>query len=301
VVGVAEIVQDITTDSRQVFHYQTLILLTSGIVMGILFFALLMVVKRGERMIEKRAQERLRLEEQLAKAKHLSSLGEMTAGISHEIRNPLGIIRSSAELMAQKMAQLDPEESIPNIIVEEATRLDGIITDFLSYARPHKPHIVACQVTTVIEKTLSYLAPQMEADGHRVEKNVEQSLPPVKGDSDLLYQAFLNIFINAMQAMPDGGIIQVRLFRQLADIIIWFDNQGPPIDSNNMDKIWDPFFTTKDKGTGLGLGIVKNIMNAHSGRITICNLEKGGVRVEMRLPIALQDSSEIRVEEKPAV
>ncbi len=161
VMGVVEIVQDITAESRQVFHYQTLILLTSGIVMGILFFALLIVVKRGERMIEKRAEERLRLEEQLAKAKHLSSLGEMTAGISHEIRNPLGIIRSSAELLAQKMAVLDPDDSIPKIIVEEATRLDGIITDFLSYARPHQPHLVSCQVTDVIEKNLAYLAPQM--------------------------------------------------------------------------------------------------------------------------------------------
>ena len=299
VMGVVEIVQDVTTESRQVFRYQTLILLTSGIVMGILFFALLMVVKRGERMIERRAEERLRLEDQLAKAKHLSSLGEMTAGISHEIRNPLGIIRSSAELLSQKIAVLDPDDTIPMIIVEEATRLDGIITDFLSYARPHKPRLGSCQVTAVIEKNLSFLAPQMEAEDHRVERDVETSLPPVMGDSDLLYQAFLNLLINAMQAMPGGGVTQIHLFRQLADVIIWFDNQGPPIESEKLDKIWDPFFTTKDKGTGLGLGIVKNIIDAHHGRIAIYNLEKGGVRVEIRLPIDLSGDDEI--ESKPTL
>jgi len=292
VMGVVEIVQDITAESRQVFRYQTLILLTSSIVMGLLFFALLTVVKRGERMIEQRAEERLHLEEQLAKAKHLSSLGEMTAGISHEIRNPLGIIRSSAELLAQKMAVLDPDESIPKIIVEEATRLDGIITDFLSYARPHKPRLISCRITAVIEKNLAYLGPQIKAESHQVEKQFEKPLPPVLGDGDLLYQAFLNILINAMQAMPGGGGIQIRLFRHLTDVMIRFDNQGLSIEPEKLEKIWDPFFTTKDKGSGLGLGIVKNIIDAHHGQIAISNLSKGGVRVEIRLPIDLSDANE---------
>ena len=299
VMGVVEIVQDVTAESRKVFRYQTLILLTSGIVMGILFFTLLWVVKRGERIIEKRAEERLRLEEQLAKANHLSSLGEMTAGISHEIRNPLGIIRSSAELLAQKMAVLDPDESIPTIIVEEATRLDGIITDFLSYARPHKPYLASCRVTAVIEKNISFLASQMEAEGQIIDKQFEAPLPPVMGDSDLLYQAFLNILINAMQAMPDGGVIRIRLFRQIADVVIRFDNQGPPIEPEKLEKIWDPFFTTKDKGTGLGLGIVKNIIDAHHGQITIANLKKGGVRVEIRLPIDLSGDDGIESNPPP--
>ena len=108
-----------------------------------LFLILIFIVKRGESIIEKRAQERLRLREQLDRAAHLSSLGEMAAVISHEIRNPLGIIFSSAELLKKKMAKLEPNNTIPEIIVEESTRLNNIITDFLNFARPRSPRCAA--------------------------------------------------------------------------------------------------------------------------------------------------------------
>ncbi len=117
----------------------------------------------------------------------------------------------------------------------------------------------------------------------------------------MLYQAFLNILINAMQAMPQGGRVQIRLFRQLADVVIWLDNEGPPIESEQLEKIWDPFFTTKDNGTGLGLGIVKNIIDAHHGKIAISNLSKGSVRVEIRLPIDLSGDTEIESNPTPGL
>jgi two-component system sensor histidine kinase HydH len=137
--GVVEIRQDLSSDYRKIFKFQVLVICTISIVMGILLLTLIYVVKRGEGIIEKRALERIRLKDQLAKAKHLSSLGEMVAGVSHEIRNPLGIISSSAELLKKKMDPQDNLDAIADIIVAEARRLNSIITDFLNYARPKNP------------------------------------------------------------------------------------------------------------------------------------------------------------------
>lgn len=284
VVGVVEIVQDITEEYRRISHYQTLIIATSALVMGVLFFALRFMVKRGEEIIEQRALERLRLEEQLARAKHFSSLGEMTAGISHEIRNPLGIIRSSADLLAKKMAQLEPGNQMPAVIVEETRRLDNIITDFLNYARPRPPNLTNCQVIEVIEKNLDFLKPQLMARGYTVIKDFSEPLPTVTADTDMLYQAFLNILINAMQAMPDGGVIRIRAMLQGRLLAICFDDEGQGVAEEQMEKVLDPFFTTKPKGSGLGLGIVKNIIEVHEGELRLSNRSEGGLRVEVRLP-----------------
>ena len=285
VLGVVEIVQDITREYRSIFRYQISIIQTSALVMATLFLVMFYVVRHGERIIEKRTQKRLKLEEQLSRAKHLSSLGEMTAGISHEIRNPLGIIRSSAELLKKKMAILEPDNTIPDVIVEEATRLDKIISDFLNYARPKTPQRLPCRINEIIEKNLAFLEPELAASNHQVVTNYEKDLTEIVGDADMLYQAFLNILINAMQAMPDVGIIRISTVSNKTAVNIQFDNDGDPIDSEDIEKIWEPFFTTKDTGTGLGLGIVKNIVEAHGGQIWIGNLPGEGVRVEITLPI----------------
>jgi signal transduction histidine kinase len=285
VLGVVEIAQDITKEYRRIFRYQIFIILTSALVMTILFLIMFYVVRHGEKIIEKRARKRLQLEEQLSRAKHLSSLGEMTAGISHEIRNPLGIIRSSAELLKKKMAILEPDNTIPGVIVEEATRLDKIISDFLNYARPKTPQRLPCRIDEIIEKNLAFLAPQLDASNHQVIKNYEKDLPEISGDADMLYQAFLNILINAMQAMPGGGNIRISTVSNKDAVEIRFDNDGDPIDPENIERIWEPFFTTKDTGTGLGLGMVKNIVEAHRGEIRIENQSDEGVRVEVTLPV----------------
>jgi len=139
VLGVIEIAQDLSEDYQVVYRFQILVVVSCAVLLGGLFVVLLFVVKRGEAIIEKRAEERLRLKEQLNRAERLSAMGEMAAGISHEIRNPLGIIRSSAELLKKKLARLDPGNNLPEIIVEEAGRLNAIITDFISFARPRSP------------------------------------------------------------------------------------------------------------------------------------------------------------------
>ncbi|NOQ20447.1 MAG: two-component sensor histidine kinase [Desulfobacterales bacterium] len=285
VLGVVEIVQDLSEDYKTIFNIQILVIITCTVLMGALFVVLVFVVKRGEGIIQKRAMERLRLKERLAHAERLSSMGEMAAGISHEIRNPLGIIRSSAELLKKKAAKVDPANTIPDIIVEEANRLNRIITDFINYAKPRSPNFAACRVEEVIDKNITFLEAQINEQGYVVKKNYQNSLPEIMADSTMLYQSFLNILINAMQAMPDGGRILIEVGAGDHLVTVHFDDEGQGIPHENLGKIWDPFFTTKEMGTGLGLGIVKNIVESHGGSIQIVNRPVRGARVTIELPL----------------
>ncbi|MBU4053720.1 MAG: two-component sensor histidine kinase [Proteobacteria bacterium] len=284
VLGVVEIVQDLSKDYLAIFRFQIIVVSTISTVMCVIFLILLLIVKKGEGIIQQKAVERLRLEEKLNRAKHLSSLGEMTAGISHEIRNPLGIIQSSAELLKKKIS--DPSNKIPDIIIEESTRLNNIITDFLNYAKPREPNRIPCDVTDIIDKILTYLEPGLQAQTYVIRKYFGDSLPQIMADGDMLYQAFLNILMNAMQAMPNGGEISIEVNIAGNNINLIFEDEGPGIPDGNLEKIWEPFFTTKDTGTGLGLGIVKNIIESHSGSIRISNNHPlKGARVTVELPI----------------
>ena len=285
VLGVVEIVQDLTEDYKAIFTFQIRIISTCTVVMGALFLVLLFVVKRGEAIIEKRALERIRLKEKLSRAEHLSSLGEMVAGISHEIRNPLGIIMSSSELLKKKMAGYDPSNPIPNIIIKESFRLNDIITDFLHFAKPRTPHLASCKIEDIVEKNITFLASQIKEDGCTIDKQYDNNLPEITADSDMLYQAFLNILINAMQAMPQGGKINVQIRSNDNAVEIIFEDQGEGIPEDILEKIWDPFFTTKSKGTGLGLGIVKNIIESHGGSVQISNRSVSGAQVTVKIPV----------------
>ncbi len=287
VLGVLEIIQDISQDYHKAFKLQLLTVATCFFVMALLFIILIFVVKQGETIIEKRSQERLKLEEKLQRAEHLSAIGEMTAGVSHEIRNPLGIIQSSAELLKKKMAKLNQSVSIADIIVEESIRLNNIIKDFLDFAKPINPNRKLCRINEIIEKNIIFLSPRIKDENFKIQKSFIKSIPEIMADEEKLYQAFLNIILNSFQAMQSGGIIEIILFSDEKNIILIFKDQGKGIAEENFKKIWTPFFTTKEMGTGLGLGIVKNIIESHQGKIEIKNRNSAGVDVKITLPSEL--------------
>jgi len=239
VLGVVEIEQDLSQAYKTIFRIQIWVVITSTVLMGALFVVLIFVVKRGEGIIQKRAMERMRLKERLNRAERLSSLGEMAASISHEIRNPLGIIRSSAELLKKKVAKFDPSNTIPDIIVEEASRLNGIITDFINFAKPRSPVLSLCRIEEVLEKNITFLAPQIQEKGYTIKKNYQNSLPEIQADSEMLYQSFLNILINAMQAMPDGGTVEVGISANDKIVTVNFDDYGSGVPKEVLEKIWD--------------------------------------------------------------
>jgi len=294
ILGVFEIVQDLSDDYRIITAFKYRIIIISFIIMGLLFLILRHFVKRGEQIIEKRAQERLLLKEKLGNAQRLASLGEMVAGISHEIRNPLGIISSTAELLKQKLAPTAPEVELADVVVQEANRLNSIVTDFLSFARPQAPDFMPCKVDDVIEKNLSFLAPEVSRNGYRIHKRLATDIPEIQADPRLLYQAFLNILINSMQAMPEGGDIYIELSSRKHTLTILFSDEGPGIPDETLNRIWEPFFTSKDKGSGLGLPIVKKIVEGHGGIIEVDNSPRKGIQVAVTLPVERYSEAEAK-------
>lgn len=285
VIGVIEIVQDVSEEYREIFRLQILVIVTSTVVMVCLFLILRAIVKRGERIVKERNDEEIRLREELNQKRHLSAIGEMTAAISHEIRNPLGIIRSSAELLKKKMGRVDPRDSISDVIIEEANRMNTIITEFLDYARPNPARLMSCRIGDILAKIGTLFMPELEKGNYDLEMDMAPDLPEVDADPDQLHQAFMNLVLNAMQAMPDGGKIHIRT--QLDDagqIRIVLEDEGTGLDEAIMQKIREPFFTTKEKGTGLGLGIVEKIILAHGGTMAFFNRAEGGLEVVVTLP-----------------
>lgn len=284
VIGVIEIVQNVSDDYRAIFRLQLLVIFTSILVMVVLFLILRIIVQKGERIVKERNEEELKLREELNQKRHLSAIGEMTAAISHEIRNPLGIIRSSAELLKKKMDRLEPDNPISDVIIEEANRMNSIITGFLDYARPNPVRPVHCRVSDILLKNKTFFAPELENGNYDLRIETAPGLPEIDADPDLLYQAFMNLILNAMQAMPEGGKIHIRILHDDDKIRILFEDDGPGLDTVTLQKIKEPFFTTKEKGTGLGLGIVEKIILAHGGTLDFFNRAEGGLRVVVSFP-----------------
>ncbi|MCK4784882.1 MAG: two-component sensor histidine kinase [Desulfobacteraceae bacterium] len=285
ILGVFEIVQDLSDDYQTIAHFKYRIMVTSVLIMGLLFVVLRHIVKRGEKIIEKRASERLLLKEKLNQAERLASLGEMVAAVSHEIRNPLGIISSTAELLKRKLTRTDPQDQLADVIVQEANRLNSIVSDFLNFARPPTLNLTSCKVEDILEENLTFLAPEIQSKGYEIHKEFATHVPEIQADPGLLYQAFSNILMNAMQAMPEGGSIYIEVSARANVLTIIFADEGKGIPDEVLKKIWEPFFTTKEKGSGLGLPIVKKIVEGHGGTVGIGNGREKGAQVTVTLPV----------------
>jgi two-component system sensor histidine kinase HydH len=296
ILGVFEITQDISEDYSAITRFQNIIIASFLGVMSLLFFVLRFIVKRGERIIAKRAEERRRLEDQLNQTERMAVLGQMVAGISHEIRNPLGIIGSTAQLLHHKMEEGDPKKQLGEIIMEETSRLNSIVTDFLDFARPTTPNYSECRVDAILERNLKFLEVELKRRGIKVELRFSENGKPVVADGDLLYRAFLNVFVNAMEALDDGGTIRVTTrYRdsQEGTLEVIIADTGSGISGNNLGKIFEPFFTTRETGTGLGLPIVRNIIESHGGTVDIksppseelAELESTGTAIIISLPV----------------
>jgi|UniRef100_A0A7C3WMP6 signal transduction histidine kinase len=286
VVGVFEISQDITGDVAEITRFQFLTLISSVLVMGVLFLVLRQIVKQAEVIIERRQQEQLALEAQLNQAERLAALGEMTAGVAHEIRNPLGIISSTAELLRERLARYEPQNRLAQIIVEEANRLNEKVTEFLDFARPRTPNLQNCDLEKVLERSLELLQPEIDRLHIAVERHYQSNGQPQLADPDMLHQAFLNILLNALQAMPNGGRLKVSLGpgARGGGSRVRIEDSGEGIDPETMKKVFNPFFTTKEKGSGLGLPIVKSIIESHQGAIRIESQPGQGTAVTIDLP-----------------
>jgi len=269
VLGVFELIQDLTKEYEYLVKFQYLIFGLSILIMGLIFVALLLIVHKAEGIIEGRAKEQRELESQLNHAERLAALGQMVAGVSHEIRNPLGIIRSTAELLGGMPDSTDVQKKLSSVITEESSRLNNIVTEFLDFARPQEPNFQECYLEEIINKNLQFLSPEFDKENISVYDNLDGRSLKLSADPQLLYRAFLNIFMNAIQAMENGGSMTVDVAEKKDHYVVSIEDTGYGIRQEILSKFFDPFFSTKDKGSGLGISIVRNIIEGHKGSVWI--------------------------------
>jgi PAS domain S-box-containing protein len=221
---------------------------------------------------------------QLLAQERLAALGELSAVVAHEVRNPLGVIFNSVGSLRRALRPEGDARVLLDILQEEADRLNRIVGDLLDFARPAPPAPEAQSLEAVLEEAVA--AAVAEANGAvRVERAVEPGLPPVTMDGHQMRQAFLNVAANAAQAMIRGGTLTVRARREGPWVRVDLEDEGPGIPPEVRRRVFQPFFTTKPSGTGLGLAVVKRIVEAHRGEVAFENLPGKGTRFTVRLPL----------------
>lgn len=288
IMGVIEIEKDLSRNYSHIIKLQGRIIIVSSVVMAILFLVLRSIVSRAGEIIEKRAIERLKLEEKLNQAERLAHLGTMVATVSHEIKSPLGIVRSTAEILEKRIGKLAPgSEHLARIVVDETIRLNNIVVEFLDFARPQQPKLESGDLNQVVRKLLEFLSPELKRQRIELVTDLAPDLPPDRFDRELIYRALLNILMNALQAMSEEGILQVssRVTGPGCSELVISDN-GVGMSADKIEQIFQPFFSDKTKGTGLGLAIAKNIFDMHGAEISVQSVEGNGTTFIITMPPA---------------
>lgn len=224
-------------------------------------------------------------EEQLRRADRLSALGELSAGVAHEIRNPLGSIKGAAEILKDDYSPDEPKYEFIEILLKESDRLNQIVQEFLSFARPKAPELRATDINEAIDSVLTLTAQAARKAGVSVEKRLDASIGMRDLDAGLLKQAFLNLVLNAIQAMPRGGFLTVESGLRGGSVEVKISDTGVGIAPENRKKLFTPFFTTKKDGTGLGLAITFRIVQNHRGVIDVESEPGKGATFTVRIPV----------------
>jgi signal transduction histidine kinase len=222
----------------------------------------------------------------------LAALGELAAVMAHELRNPLGVVFNSVASLKKLLRPTGDAASLLGMVGEEAERLNRIVGELLEFARPGQAVLRPHRLSDIINGALAAALKAQRGDSHsvRVELQVDDALPPVLADAEMLRQALINLLTNAMQAMARGGRVVVRAALERGDgrpfARVEITDSGPGVPAELSDRIFQPFFTTKAAGTGLGLAIVKRIADAHQGEVTFAPAPGGGATFTLRLPLA---------------
>jgi two-component system NtrC family sensor kinase len=234
-------------------------------------------------------REKLKLEKQLLRSEKLSSLGKLSAGIAHEINQPLTGVLTFAHLLLRKFKDDEPTRKDLETIVRETTRIRGIVQGILDFARETRLQKKPSNINGVLDQTLEIIVHQQRFFGITLKKEYDPSLPAAFVDSNLIEQVFMNIVLNALDAMQGSGTITVSTRSNDGWVEIAFSDTGVGMPEDILDKIFDPFFTTKNstEGTGMGLGLAVSygIVKGHNGDITVTSKQGKGTCFTVRLPV----------------
>ncbi|MGH9358262.1 MAG: two-component system sensor histidine kinase NtrB [Terriglobia bacterium] len=233
--------------------------------------------------------------ESMKRAERLYALGQLSAGLAHEIRNPLASIEGAAGVLQRESPSEQRRLEFLDIIQKESRRLNQLLTRFLRFARPAEPDLKVVEIDSLLDSVISLARHADGAEGLELKKDVQAGLPTVECDPEKMKQVFLNLVMNAVQAMPLGGTVVLAARQDENKITIDVADQGSGISGDGVERVFDPFFTTKETGTGLGLSVAHQIVTQHGGKLTIPRNSPEGVTVRVSLPLKAGN----RHEQKP--
>ncbi len=237
-------------------------------------------------------------QEEARRAERLAALGQLSAGLAHEIRNPLGVIKGSAEILTQKLESADPlAKELAGYIYTEVNRVSALVSRFLDFARPSQLDLEASDLTSVVERCLKTVAEQGACARVKIQRYFAPGLPKVLLDLDLCDQVFTNLLMNACEAMGEqGGELKVRIQRagDADGVVVEIEDTGPGVPLELKEQIFNPFVTTKKTGVGLGLAVVSKIVDAHGGSVKLISEPHRGACFRVTFPVAISTEMETR-------
>ncbi len=251
-----------------------------------------LVGKSGERIgrliLMDDITQRIRLEEQMVQTEKLTSLGLLAAGVAHEVNTPLAVISNYIQMLAKQLPSGDPRHQLIEKVIKQTFRASEIVNNLLNFSRTGALEFTEVNLNAVVEETLSLVAHPFKTAQVQVTRNMQHELPPVLGSNNKLQQVFLNLFMNARDAMPAGGMVEVRTASNNGTVEIEITDTGSGIPRENLHRIFDPFFTTKSsgKGTGLGLSVSYGIIKEHSGKVDVRSTPDKGTSFRIEFPVA---------------
>jgi two-component system sensor histidine kinase HydH len=259
---------DLTQELVEIFFYFAI-----GILIGAL-------VDREWRARQKHEETRLQLE----RSHHLSLVGQMAAGVAHEIKNPLASIKGALEIIHDESVARSDREEFSDIAFKEVKRIEGTVTEFLEFARPKEPQKEALDLSVSVESSIKQLSPQVAKAGLKLQSNIRPRIF-VLGDLEKIHQVLLNLLLNSIEACQPGDTISIELSRTGAQrATLSISDTGKGMSSTELSQAFDPFYTTKAAGTGLGLAIVKAIIGQHHGEVELMSEPGKGTRMIITLP-----------------
>ena len=240
-------------------------------------------------MVEQLERNRLEIEElhrrEMGRAEHLATLGELAAGLAHEIRNPLAGIAGVVDVMGKELSAESPSRAVLADVQNEILHIQNILNDLLSYARPRPPTFHPADLNITIEQAVMLAQQQVRTRPVKVTFTANRALPHVVHDPALIQQVVLNLVLNGIQAIPNQGAIDITLVRDADQALITVKDTGKGISPDSLPKIFRPFFTTRREGTGLGLSLAKGIVQSHGGHIDATSALGQGTQFHIHLPI----------------
>lgn len=240
-----------------------------------------------------------KINEELVRSAKMASLGQLSATVAHEIRNPLTAIKMRLYSLQNQVKNKAEFKEDMLVIDEEIHRLERIVKNFLDFARPPELRLEACDISKVLESVINLVKSKAESSNIRIENKIEVPLPKIEMDKEQMRQVFLNIMLNAIDAMPKGGKVELEASsgssdKKQSDVLkIRIKDTGQGVDSDLKNRLFEPFITTKEQGAGLGLFIASRIVNLHKGNISIDSAPGKGTSVTVELPISYKSGKEI--------